>query len=555
MSLLNLGVGPFLLGLAALAGLLFLLQRLRVRFSETEVVTTLFWKQAVEETRARILMRRFRHPLAYLLALAIAGLVWLAFAEPGWRRDAEVETIFLLDGSAGMGWGDRFEKAQALLQKEADRVPAERRRIYFCGAEARLVLDRGEETCLLKPRLAALAPEACPSSIERELFALAADETMATGLKLLVVGDGAVSEAMAARLPDYATVERLRSEESPRLASNSGIAAIGVAAAASGAFDRVDVIIEVVGDSDARIAITLGGQALDQAPTKEEGTYYLRDLPARGDVLEIALVEEDVLAVDNRARITLPARQLVAVEVDENLDERFHGLVEADPALMPAAADTPGAGPAQVVVGGLADGSLPAIELVTGNGIAVIYEDGLSPVDLERLQARFSGTGLDRVGRKLGSDPENIDGFQLSPRYVPGVKRKVQIGVELIGDDYDFLQSSAFPLFVSTAIRWLAGVEAVEPFAIAGERSAHAGHFILAGGDYAPPRAGRYLNRDGRELEVALAAVRSPHSDALKQVTRSTAAGRGPSLVTWCILIALVLVGGEWWLFQKGRIP
>mgnify|MGYP000730067814 CR=1 FL=1 len=39
------------------------------------------------------------------------------------------------------------------------------------------------------------------------------------------------------------------------------------------------------------------------------------------------------------------------------------------------------------IAGGLADGSLPAIELVTGNGIAVIYEDGLSLPDCPGLIA------------------------------------------------------------------------------------------------------------------------------------------------------------------------
>ena len=88
----------------------------------------------------------------------------------------------------------------------------------------------------------------------------------------------------------------------------------------------------------------------------------------------------------------------MAVAVDENLDERFRALIDADPALVSDAAG------AQVVVGGAADGSLPAIELVTGNGIAIIHEDDLDADGLEELQARFAGTGLDRVGWKLGSD-------------------------------------------------------------------------------------------------------------------------------------------------------
>ena len=128
----------------------------------------------------------------------------------------------------------------------------------------------------------------------------------------------------------------------------------------------------------------------------------------------------------------------------------------------------------------------------------------------------------------------------------------MQIGVELIGNDYDFMQTSAFPLFISTAIRWLAGVEPIEPFAVAGERSVHAGQFALAGSDYAPPRAGRYPGPEwNREFEVSLAAVglagrrRPGPGDPIDR--RRALAG----LFAWCILAALLLVGGEWWLFQK----
>lgn len=549
MSFTNLGAVSFLAGLAAIAGILFVLQRLRVRFSEREVATTLFWKQAVEETRARMLMRRFRHPLPYLLALLIGALVWLAFAEPDWNRDKDEDHVFLLDGSAGMAWGDRFERAKVLLRQEADRLPAERRRIYFCGADARLILDHGEETSLLIPRLAKLAPEACPSSIEREMLAFARDETASGKLRLLVVGDAPVSEAAAAMLPDSVTIERLQSGEAPQLTNNTGIAAIGVADAASGAFDRVDVMIEIAGTADAGITLSLADQALNQAPAKEANAYYLRDLPARGEVLEVALAAKDAVSFDDRARITLPDRRTVTVAVDDNLDARFHAIVTADPALVPATET------AQVVVGGAADGSLPAIELVTGNGIAIVHEEDLDPAGYDEMRARFAGTGLDRVGWKLGPGSERVEGYTLAPRYVPGPQRKIQIGVELIGNDSDFLQTSAFPLFMSTAIRWLAMVEPVEPFAVAGEQSVHPGRFTLAGSDYAPPRAGRHADRNGNEIELSLAAVGSPTTDVLIPVTRSTEAGHWPAVFVWCILAALLLVGAEWLLFQKSRIP
>jgi hypothetical protein len=549
MSFNNIGIFPLLLGLAAIAGLLFLLQRLRVRFREQDVVTTLFWKQAMEETRARMLTRRFRHPLSYLLALLIGGLIWFAFAEPRWNRHAEEDFVFLIDGSAGMAQGDRFEATKALLQKDVARLPAENRRVYLSGSDARLILDRGEETSLLLPRLAGLEPEACPSSIERQILAFAKDESAAEKLRLIVVGDAPVSEAAMAMLPDTVSVVRLRPENRPTLKGNSGIASLGVAEAASGAFDQVDVLIETIDATDRNFTMTLGGKALDRVPAKSGNRFLLKDLPARGEVLEIQMTGRDDLPMDDRAKLTLPNRSTVRVRVDANLDPRFHALVRADAALVPSA-DAP-----QVVIGGAADGSLPAIELVTGNTISIVHENNLAEADLNEIKARFGATGLDRVGWKAGPDSDEVRGFTLVPRYVEGARRKVQVGVELIGDDYDFMQTSAFPLFMSTAIRWLAEMEPLEPFAMAGEPSVHPGRFAIAGSDFAPPRSGSYQDRYGKNTEVSLAAVSPLPTDALPPVTQSRDSGYWPNLFTWLILIALVLVACEWCLFQKSRIP
>ena len=71
-----------LAGLAGLAAGLFVLQQLRTRYRDVTVVTTLFWKQVIDEAPVRKFRERFRHPLAYALILAICSLIWLAFAEP-----------------------------------------------------------------------------------------------------------------------------------------------------------------------------------------------------------------------------------------------------------------------------------------------------------------------------------------------------------------------------------------------------------------------------------------------------------------------------------------
>ncbi len=546
MSFLNLGTAAFVLGLAAIAGVLYLLQRLRIRYREVEVVTTLFWKQAVEETRARALVRRFRHPLAYLLALAIGALVWLALAEPRPDRDDKIDYVLLLDGSAGMGWGDRFERAKTLLEKEAGRLPAERRRVYFCGAGARLVLDRGEEPYLLGPRLEELSPVPCPASIERELLSLRSTAP-ATGLKVLVVGDAPISEAAIDALPNHVEVKRLRAPDTPRLENNRGITAIGVSEAASGAFDQVDVMVDFAGEAAPVFSATLGDRPLAQSPVAEHGLFFWRNIPAHGDVLEIALAPGDLLPIDDSARITLPARSALSVSLGEGVDPRFHMLVEADPGLAATESGTP----ATVAIG-VADSDLPTIEIVTGNAISVLYDEADSRSDTED---RFASAGLDRVGRKVSSNGGGDGQFQLVASYLPGTRRIVRIGANLLGDDYDFGRSSAFPIFVSEAIRWLAGADPVQPFATAGERLVVSDQLSIAGARFAPPHAGDFQTVAGQTLAVSVPTYTPEADDPLDTVASAAGSGPWPAIASWCILTVLVLVGAEWWLFQKGRIP
>ena len=155
-------------GLAFLAGALYFIQRLRVRHRDVVVPTTLFWQAAVQDARARVFVRRFRHPLAYALLLLIAALIWLAVAEPrAASATGEQATVFLLDGSAGMAWGDRFERACAMLLEQVERLPDREAEVYLCGAWPRTLLRRGEHRVLLERRLERARPEACPSSLCR----------------------------------------------------------------------------------------------------------------------------------------------------------------------------------------------------------------------------------------------------------------------------------------------------------------------------------------------------------------------------------------------------
>ena len=158
------------LGLAAVAAVLFALHRLRVRHQQVEVETTLFWRQAIEESRARVRTQRFRHPLTYALLLLICGLLWLSFAGLRGDGDAGRRHLVLLDGSAGMAHGARFARAAEAAADYAAGLPDDARTVVLCGAGAQTLLRPGEEALLLTRRLEGVAPAAAPSSVARVLL-------------------------------------------------------------------------------------------------------------------------------------------------------------------------------------------------------------------------------------------------------------------------------------------------------------------------------------------------------------------------------------------------
>ena len=123
MSFANLPLLGVLAGIAGIAALLFLLQLLRIRHVEVAVPTTLFWRAAAREAPVRVLRGVFRHPLAYLLVLAICTLLWLAFAGPEAHDDrTSAYRVLFLDGSAHTAAGDDYQRAVDQAEGRSRRI-------------------------------------------------------------------------------------------------------------------------------------------------------------------------------------------------------------------------------------------------------------------------------------------------------------------------------------------------------------------------------------------------------------------------------------------------
>ncbi len=449
-------VSVLLLGLGAIAFGLYLLQRLRVRHRPTPVVTTLFWKEAVEESRARVLVRRFRHPWAYALFLAICALLWLAFAQPRSEDDADRHYVLLLDGSANALAGDAFAGARRRLEDDLASLPRDGTRVLFCGAFTRCLLAPGEDPLLLRKRWAGLGPDAAPSTVDEQIRSIANHSDPAHPTTIRIYGPSPVSSGVVSRVPDHVRIER--SGDAPALVQN-GITALGVSPAASGAWNRVDVYLAHT--NNAGFSVTLDDRPWNgevQSDASVPGAFHLRDVPASGQVLTVRL---DALEGPHaEADLVLPARSVIRVRVDGYLRPIMAPVIESDPALTLVERDE--------------DVRIATEETADAGPTLVFVEDGARDPIVVRdawtfgAADPFADVGLHAIEE---IEPEGNVARKVTVGFETGTPRRVSAWTSLLTNRFSLGHSRVFPLFVSTALRWLGGGDDLLRFAAAENRS------------------------------------------------------------------------------------
>jgi hypothetical protein len=567
MNLSTLSPLAFAGGLLGLAGVLYLLQRLRVRHREVDVVTTLFWHEAVHETRARVLVQRFRHPWAYALVLAIAALLWTAIAAPERSEEPARDWVFVLDTSAATSHGERFEDARARLLELVGEAPRGARSVVASGATTVALLLPGEEELLLEERLRGLAPEAAPSRLAETLQSLALRHVRPT--TVVVLGDAPLSDAELALLPETLSVERASfGEQAAAPEGNAGITSLGIASAASGAWDTVDVLVQVSSDLPASEApgLSLSGQPITQPVTRRdlgEGVveYTLSDVPARGGRLEARLTVPDSSSLDDVAAVVLPDRPMLRVQLSPGLAASLGSALAADPAVVLVEND-----PTVVVrrSGESLGAGLPAIVLVPS-------EDQEPSFLVQEVGERDPQAVLSEVVGALAlseidaTSLAEAAGLPITVGARSGPVREVALWEELVGEGFDFVGSRAFPLFIGGSLRWLSGAAELTPYVAAGEtRLATSTLADSSGISQRPlgapaiaPSAGDYTGDGGQRLAVSLlsqtATSATPTGDSADPLASARRGASDP--ITWLLLIAVLLLLFEWRQVRAGRMP
>jgi len=569
-------------GLLGLAGALFVLHRLRVRHREVIVPTTLFWKQAVEDSLARKLTARFRHPRAYVFVLAILALLLFALAGPTSTNTDHREYVVLLDGSASAARGDNFTRSLQLTAEVMDELPAPSRRLLFMGAVPRTLLGPNEANLLLEERTANLQPEAAPETITSELLRLARDASLhPKGVTALIVGDTQLSGELAKtleRLSDSKlSVLRVSADSNAAApegdSSEDAMVAMGMAPAASGDWSAVDVYLA----SASGKRPTVAGIDSSLLTGSQADGYWLRDLPVgrMGSALTAtAQGESDTLTLDDSASLRAPAeRAAIGVWLAPSTPIYFSDAVEADPGLFvaDAAAATVAIGPASELVGA----SAGALWTLSDRGDLAASFEASATAQGASFQSIFTSlhlAGLERISDEQMTTGDQVTFASRTTTETP----QLFADAALFAPPFELVESQSFPLLVGMASRWLAGSQTVQPFAIAGhalpalaKRSQDvlvldAGlSFGAVGAAAVPPIAGNYNTLHASLLSPitsgaapAAGLLSTTGSVAIATITPSALKASGGA--DWnapLLLLALLLLLGEWHLFRSGRMP
>ncbi|MEO0478317.1 MAG: hypothetical protein AAF196_02430 [Planctomycetota bacterium] len=569
MNLTNLSPLGLLLGALALAGVTFALQILRVRHREQRVVTTMFWRQALQEERVRVFRERFRHPLAWLLITAIAVLSWFAYARPSIDREPDMDVVVLVDGSAQSSV-DELEQDLATAAGIARGLRNDERRVFVLSSSARCLLDSGEPVALLEERAEALGPASTHNTIDRVLPGL-----VGTGdrpLRVYLVGrqdlrSDTVETVQAARggEVEWFRVLGKRGDEPADPAPSAEVLGFGVD-------PTFGVLATLRGVEASSVQLFFDGQEVLEDPAVRsvsvtaEGVESLLELSWSSPSAEPGELELSVAGVTTRATWPGQTTTNVALQFGASssaIRAAFRQVIESDATLSIVAE----AASADVTVGDDAQADLRLV--ASEGGRSTFHFQGLGPAQLQRIVTRtgLSDLDADALATTLGR-PVTVGSEEVGPR-------QVSIDRAVFDGDARLLESRVFPVLARESVHWLANRSSAPRRAAVGvpiddlagssiarlDRGAsdEITRIETLGLPFVPSASGRHRALEGQEFEVSLqtSAFVSAGLATTAEIEVVDPPTQGPTLGLdrWLLLIVLTLGVFEWVSVRRGRMP
>jgi len=353
---------------AVIAGVLAMFHILRIRPRQVRVVTTLFWMQTIERTQARTFWQRFRHPLTYLLLLAIFWLLLFALTEPAFtsKKQSQRYALIVLDDGVRMSAGaaaSRFEAAKTEVYDLAKRLAKDCYvGVLAAGGTVEKLHDFTEPIVLLKQKLSrrTVSPG---DGMQRQALIAARQLVGPAGQVFFVTDRSDIPLEPGVQLIPVGEPENNAAIVSAVFAEDEDNPLRGVF--------RLKVMYKGDKPADVRLTLRRGGGAplLDQTVTMQNGElrdFSLTDLQADGDELQAAAAADDGWQDDNNLRLRLPLRQPIKVFMDSGIPGVLKRLLESLPGLLWA----PDAASADLIV------AEDRENLERGKAAIVIVDDG-----------------------------------------------------------------------------------------------------------------------------------------------------------------------------------
>jgi hypothetical protein len=571
----------------------------RQRRRTLEVSTLLFWQRVLEREPHRRFLGRLRHPLSLLaqLLILLALILALSQPEPGARPQAS-HTVVVLDRRArmqadeGRVFREAIKAAQDIVAHASATAPVA---LLGVNGGPEILAGFSGDSRDLRARLSALQPTDAAGGME---------ETLVLAERLLNSQPGAKRFAVITDRPIETAAEQILTGRPQDNASILALAQRPVPASPQSAEVFVKLGNFAAEARDLELELSLDGRIFDLQTFRVEagGTKdYTILVPAEmlgkgAGALRAKLTAPDGLGADNASRAVLSGGQPVRVLLLTGNNPFLEGALKADPGVQLEILDPSNWRP----------------EMADGFDAVVLDRDFPADLSLDRGRFFFFGRSPFETGGEAVTvtapeiaDPKspllwNVQsigptkarllrapegwrsaapltgegGPLLLALEKPGGPRHVATAFGV--DETTFPLQAGFPLFVSNAIRWLAGREADGPGVMAAGQSYRpaAGEKIAKDPQEGPAepagkapslteaplrleQTGYYAvstPEDMRWLAVNVASTEESDLRNSQTSPRSLLAGGAPGgllLWQWIALAALVLLVTEWVLHQR----
>jgi hypothetical protein len=571
----------------------------RQRRRRLEVSTLLFWQRVLEREPHRQFLGRLRHPLSLLaqLLILLALILALSQPEPGARHESS-HTLIVLDRRArmqaenGRVFRDAVKAAQDIAAHASANAPVA---ILGVNGGPEIISGFSGDSRDLRAKIAALQPTDAAGGME---------ETLALGQRLLDSQPGEKRFAVLTDRPLQTDAEQILTGKPAANAAILALAQRPVPASPQSAEVFVKLGNFAPEARDLELELSLDGRVFDLQTFRvgpgEEKDYTIL-VPAEmlgtgAGALLAKLTASDTLAVDDTARAVLSGGKPVRVLLLTTDNPFLEGALKADPGV-------------QVEI---LDPASWKREMAEGFDAVVLDRDLPEGLSLDRGRFFFFGRSPFEAGGETVpvaapeiADPKSPllwnlksfgpvkarllrapEGWRTSAPLTsaagpllltlekPGGPRHIATAFGVA--DTTFPLQAGFPLFVSNAVRWLAGRDISGPGVLAAGQSYRpaTGEMIAKNPQETPAdpagqapslteaplrleKTGFYAVRSPEEMRWLAVNTASAEESDLRQAQsspRSLLAEGAPGgllLWQWIALLALALVVTEWVLHQR----